>query len=166
MLEHTANPILALTEWLRILKVEGTLVMLLPHKDGTFDHRRPVTTLAHLIEDFERGMTEDDLTHMPEILELHDLARDPEAGGFAAFKERSFHNAENRCFHQHVFDTQLAICLIDYMGLQIQSVENLQPFHILIVANKLKAGVLPNNAAFMSRSAAYRSASPFPTDRL
>ena len=67
-LEHTANPILALSEWIRILKEQGTLVLLLPHKDGTFDHRRPVTTMQHLIADFDSGMAEDDLTHMPEII--------------------------------------------------------------------------------------------------
>ena len=127
MLEHTANPILALTEWLRILKDNGTLVLLLPHKDGTFDHRRPVTTMAHMIEDFNAGMSEDDLTHMPEILALHDLERDPEAGDMSVFKKRSLLNAENRCFHQHVFDTQLVVGLIDYMGLQIQTVENIKP---------------------------------------
>src|SRR5450756_122288 len=72
-LEHTANPILALSECIRLLKDQGTLVLLLPHKDGTFDHRRPVTTMQHLIDDFNVGMTEEDLTHMPEIMALHDL---------------------------------------------------------------------------------------------
>jgi SAM-dependent methyltransferase len=81
MIEHSANPIKALHEWLRVLKPEGTLLMVLTHRDGTFDHRRPVTPLRHLVNDFERQMAEDDLTHLPEILELHDLRRDPEAGG-------------------------------------------------------------------------------------
>jgi len=53
VLEHTANPILALSQWLRLLKDQGTLVLILPHKDNTFDHRRPVTTLEHLIDDFK-----------------------------------------------------------------------------------------------------------------
>src|SRR4030066_877772 len=70
VLEHTANPILALSEWARLLKDQGLLVLLLPHKEGTFDHRRPVTTLQHLIADFDAGMAEDDLTHMPEIMAL------------------------------------------------------------------------------------------------
>jgi ubiquinone/menaquinone biosynthesis C-methylase UbiE len=57
VLEHIANPILALCEWKRLLKDRGVLVLLLPHKDKTFDHRRPVTTLEHLIADFKAGMT-------------------------------------------------------------------------------------------------------------
>jgi SAM-dependent methyltransferase len=36
-LEHTANPILALREWLRVLKDNGVVVLVLPHKEGTFD---------------------------------------------------------------------------------------------------------------------------------
>jgi SAM-dependent methyltransferase len=166
MLEHTANPILALSEWIRLLKDRGTLVLLLPHKDGTFDHRRPVTTMQHLIADFDAGMAEDDMTHMPEIMALHDLERDPEAGDLAAFKARSEHNFENRCFHHHVFDTHLAVRLVDHMGLQIRTVEAIRPLHILIVAQKTVGGVLPDNSAWLSESAEYRRASPFASDHL
>jgi SAM-dependent methyltransferase len=166
VLEHTANPILALSEWIRLLKDQGTLVLLLPHKDATFDHRRPVTTMQHLIADFNVGMTEDDLTHMPEIMALHDLERDPEAGDLASFKARSEHNFENRCFHQHVFDTQLAVRLVDHMGLRIQAVEAILPMHILIVAQKTVGGALPDNSAYTGESAQYHRASPFSSDRL
>ena len=164
-LEHTANPILALSEWIRLLKDQGTLVLLLPHKDATFDHRRPVTTMQHLIADFNAGMNEDDLTHMPEIMALHDLKRDPEAGDFAAFKARSERNLENRCFHQHVFDTQLAVKLVDHMDLRIQAVEAILPMHILVVAQKVKRGELVDNAVFTIKSAQYHQSSPFLSDR-
>lgn len=164
VLEHTANPILALTEWVRILKVHGLLIMLLPHKEGTFDHRRPVTTMQHLLSDLNAGMGEDDLTHMPEILALHDLSLDPEAGDWAAFKTRSERNFENRCFHHHVFDTQLAVRLIDHMGLQIHAVEAILPMHILVIAQKLGKGKLPNNSNFTSENARYRHSSPFLSD--
>jgi SAM-dependent methyltransferase len=165
-LEHTANPILALSEWIRLLKDQGSLVLLLPHKDGTFDHRRPVTTMQHLISDFEAKMAEDDLTHMPEILKLHDLELDPEAGDMASFTARSERNFENRCFHQHVFDTHLAVSLVDYMGLQIRAVEAIRPLHILIVAQKMADCMSPNNASYLSELAQYRHNSPFPSDCL
>lgn len=148
ILEHTANPIQAVSEWLRLLKDHGTLVMLLPLKDGNFDHLRPVTTMEHLIADFNSGMKEDDLTHMPEILALHDLERDPQAGSLADFRARSMHNFENRCFHHHVFDTRLATQLMDYVGMQIIAAEEIQKRHILIVAHKMEDGVTPNNLAF------------------
>jgi hypothetical protein len=137
----------------------------LPHRDGTFDHRRPVTPLQHLLEDFEQRMAEDDLTHLPEILELHDLRRDPEAGGFQAFKARSERNRENRGLHHHVFDTRLAVELVDHLGLQIQAVESTYPFHIAVLATQLLPGRRPDNADFLSGGAAYRRASPFRSDR-
>lgn len=156
MLEHTANPILALSEWIRVLKNHGALVLLLPHKNRTFDHRRPVTTMEHLIADFNNGVAEDDLTHMPEILALHDLERDPGAGDPVSFQERSMRNFENRCFHHHVFDTHLAVNLVDYMGMQIQAVEEIEPLHILILAKKMSEGSFYNNAIFTAAPARYR----------
>jgi SAM-dependent methyltransferase len=148
MLEHSANPILALSEWKRLLKDDGILVLLVPDKKHTFDHRRPTTSMAHLIADFNAGTTEDDLTHLPEILALHDLDRDPEAGDLETFRARSMRNSENRCFHQHVFNTQLAVELVDHLGIQIKSVEEIQPFHILIVAQKI-TGESPDNSSFL-----------------
>lgn len=165
VLEHIANPILALAEWIRLLKDEGILVLLLPHKEGTFDHRRPVTTMQHLISDFEVGMAEDDLTHMPEIMALHDLERDSAAGDREAFKNRSLLNFENRCFHHHVFDTHLAVNLADHMGLKIRAVEPILPLHILVVTQKLKSGELVDNSVFTHHSAQYRQSSPFLSDR-
>lgn len=139
MLEHTANPILALTEWRRLLTQAGMLVLVLPNKSHTFDHRRPVTTLAHLIADFNAGMKEDDLTHLPEILALHDLKRDPDVRDMTAFKSRAMRNFENRCLHHHVFDKHLAVDLVEYIGLKVCEVEEINPHHILLLAQKTEA---------------------------
>jgi SAM-dependent methyltransferase len=152
-LEHIANPLHALSEWIRVLKPGGTLAMVLPHKFGTFDHRRPVTTLAHLIEDLKNNTTEHDLTHLPEILELHDLSMDSGALDIVAFEERSRKNFENRCLHHHTFDTQLAIDMVDYMGLQICHVECKLPHHIFIIARKLETNFSPNNSDFLTGKA-------------
>lgn len=138
VLEHCANPILALSEWRRLLKDPGTLVLILPHKDKTFDHRRSVTTMEHLIADFNSGKTEDDLTHLPEILALHDFGCDPYAGDIESFKLRCMRNAENRCLHHHVFDVPLAIKLVEFTGFTVQTVEELAPEHILVLAQNSK----------------------------
>ena len=122
-LEHTANPLKALREWMRVLSADGVLLLVVPHKEGTFDHRRPVTTLAHLIQDETDATNEHDLTHLAEILECHDLSLDAPAGDAAAFKLRSERNFENRCLHHHVFDTNLAVELLNYAGLQVLAVE-------------------------------------------
>jgi SAM-dependent methyltransferase len=136
VLEHTANPLRALGEWTRVLKSDGLFVLVVPHKDGTFDHRRPVTPFEHLIRDLEAQTTEGDMTHLEEILRLHDLTRDPAAGDLEAFKERSKRNLENRCLHHHVFDTQLADETVRYVGLRILSVERRSPYNIVVVAQK------------------------------
>ena len=105
------NPLKALKEWRRVLKDEGVLALIVPHRDGTFDHRRPVTQMEHLIEDFDRHVGEDDLTHLDEILALHDLAMDREAGDFNAFRERSLKNVENRGFTYAVFSTRILLSM-------------------------------------------------------
>jgi SAM-dependent methyltransferase len=136
VIEHIANPIKALFEWIRVLKDEGVLVLIIPHKAGTFDHNRDITLLSHLIDDYTDDTEENDLTHLEEILELHDLEKDPEAGSFDNFKKRSHENFKNRCLHHHVFNTYLAVKLIDFIKLQILSVEAISPCHIIIIARK------------------------------
>ena len=164
-LEHTANPIKALHEILRVLHENGTLVLILPHMEGTFDHKRAVTSLSHLIEDFEKGTGEDDLTHLDEILAKHDLTRDLPAGDLEAFKSRSLKNIENRCLHQHVFDTASVVALLDHVGFQILEAEANQPYNIIMIARKLPEGAPKDNRAFLDRSAACYRLSPFARDR-
>jgi SAM-dependent methyltransferase len=120
-LEHTANPIAALHEWLRILKNNSVIVLVLPHKEGSFDHRRPTTTLGHMKDDFDRGMDEHDLSHLPEFLALMDFSLTPEHGSFDNFKEKCLKNFEYRYLHHHTFTTLSAATLLNYMGVQIVS---------------------------------------------
>lgn len=164
-LEHIANPIQALSEWTRVLKEEGLLALVIPHRDGTFDHRRPVTSLAHLIQDFEHQVTEADMTHLEEILRLHDLAKDPGAGAFESFKQRSKRNLENRCLHHHVFDTRLAVEVIHHIGLQILAVHVVKPYDIIVVAQKPKRGQEVKNERFRGIDTTPCWHSPFPSDQ-
>jgi SAM-dependent methyltransferase len=165
MLEHSANPLKALKEWKRVLKPEGLLFLALPHKDGTFDHRRPVTPLQHLVADYEQGIGEDDLTHLQEILELHDLRRDPDAGNGDDFRARSRNNFENRALHHHVFDTRLAVQLVTAADFQIRAVEAAWPVHIAILATKAGDGTA-DNEAFLRTTGLHFSRSPFPSDHV
>lgn len=134
MLEHSSNPIKSLREWHRILKPHGSLILLLPGKKWTFDHRRPTTTLEHLIADYEADMAETDTTHLAEILKFHDLARDQQAGTFDMFKQRSERNFENRCLHHHVFDLSLVQNMLTFSGFAVRFVEEQFPNHIVAIA--------------------------------
>ena len=117
-LEHIANPLKAVNEWLRVLRPGGHLLLVLPRKESNFDHRRDLTKFDHLVDDFERDTSEHDLTHLEEILDRHDYAMDPPAVDRETMKRRSLANFENRCLHHHVFDPALVEAVFRHFGLQ------------------------------------------------
>jgi SAM-dependent methyltransferase len=117
-LEHIANPILAVKEWKRVVKRGGTMMLFLPNKAHTFDHRRAFTTFEHLLSDYEKGTPETDLTHLDEILEKHDHSMDVHGGGSEKFRARSMDNFTNRCLHHHVFNLDLLKMIFDFAGVE------------------------------------------------
>jgi ubiquinone/menaquinone biosynthesis C-methylase UbiE len=136
-LEHFANPIQALKEWQRVLRPNGALVLVLPNYRETFDHLRQPTSVDPMFDDFEQGMGEDDLTHLPEILERHDLERDVAAGSQQDFQRRSLDNFSNRCLHHHVFDENNSRELLSRVGFEVLAVDLAIPFHICILARMI-----------------------------
>lgn len=132
-LEHLANPMKALEGWLRTLQPGGALLVVVPDRRYTFDHRRPVTPFEHLLDDYKNNTGENDLTHLDEILELHDLERDKAAGDKEAFKARSLKNFENRCLHHHVFDHELLKKMFAHFGVKTIMTASTEPFHTIIL---------------------------------
>lgn len=64
VLEHIPNPIIALKEWLRVIKDDGIVYCAVPDKRFTFDHKRKRTTLQHLVNDYKQNVDPGDLTHL------------------------------------------------------------------------------------------------------
>ena len=139
-LEHISNPVRALREWMRVIKPGGTIVILLPDYRHTFDHRRTPTPVEHMLEDYRLQTDETDLTHLDEILELHDLSRDLAAGSKEQFRARSRQNFANRCLHHHVFDERNSRALCEAVGLEVKLAEVAKPQHIAILAQSPLVG--------------------------
>ncbi|OGW76067.1 MAG: hypothetical protein A2Z72_01710 [Omnitrophica bacterium RBG_13_46_9] len=164
--EHIANLFKAFGEWLRVLKDGGAILLVIPHKDGTFDHRRPVTPIGHLIEDYRNDTKEDNLSHLEEVLSLTDIDRDPFVPDIDFLITRSKNNSSIRAMHHHVFDTSLVVSIFDYFKLQILALDQVMPHHIIILGEKVSGKRSVDNSLFTGRNAAYRNTSPFPSDRL
>jgi SAM-dependent methyltransferase len=136
-LEHIANPIKALKTWRRVVKKGGLIIVIVPEKKYTFDHRRSVTTFSHLLDDYKNNMDEKDLTHLDEILQYHDLSRDIRAGNLSQFKERCLKNFINRAMHHHVFDLDVMKKLFNYCKISTIHTTRIRPFHQIIVGKRL-----------------------------
>lgn len=160
VLEHIANPLLALEAWRRVTRPGGYLLIVAPHMSGTFDHRRTLTPLAHMIEDRERGTGEDDLTHLQETLDLHDRNRDAERPGEEWAQQRGA-NASTRLLHHHTFTTPSLLRLLDHAGLRLLAAETRYPHDIYVLGSWPRAGERAENTAALEE----RRRSPFRADR-
>jgi len=92
------------------------MLLVAPHKEGTFDHLRPITTLDHLILNSQENVTENDETHFREVLKLTDYSR-------------------NEKLHSPKISVWMTCCDQEkYIGEAVQSVLNqtLMPYEILI----------------------------------
>lgn len=136
-LEHIANPLKAVQEWVRVLRKEGVLLLILPDKRYTFDVKRPYTEFNHILSDYKNDVGEDDLTHMEEILKLHDLGRDRGAPqDLTKFRERCENNFSNRCLHHHVFSTELLAEIYRHFDIEVLGQKFIEPVHKIIIGRK------------------------------
>jgi SAM-dependent methyltransferase len=69
VLEHVANPLMAITEWARVLIPGGIIYAVIPDKRYTWDKRRPSTTAEHMLEDFKNKVTQCDGTHITDFID-------------------------------------------------------------------------------------------------
>lgn len=114
-IEHFANPIKTFKLWKKyVLKPDGYVLSIVPNKDACFDRKRPLTTLEHLISDYNENIGEDDRTHIEEQKQLHDWS----CGGHPDFYELCEINHLTRVVHHHTFNINLVEDMFSYAGFE------------------------------------------------
>lgn len=117
-IEHIANPLKAIRAMAALLKPGGSLIAVLPRKETNFDHRRSVTPFGHLLEDYAKGVGEDDTTHKAEFVETFDISLAHFIPSRETFLEMIENNATIRYMHHHVFDLALLRQCAAFAGLE------------------------------------------------
>jgi SAM-dependent methyltransferase len=116
LLEHIANPLKAIKEWLRIIKKDGYIIIVVPEKSLCFDHKRDYSNFSTLLEQYKKNVGEDDLSTLKEVLMNHDLSLDKNAGTFLEFTKRCLDNFNNRCMHHYVYSDDLLLEICNYLN--------------------------------------------------
>jgi SAM-dependent methyltransferase len=138
VLEHLANPVLALANWCRVVQRGGLLYLVLPHPRFTFDRRRPPTLLAHLVLDYESPSPERDYEHYLEYAVLVHRAR-----VWDALAEARRLRDVDFSIHFHVFRPSDTVALLQWFSRTIRPVEIVEgplmnatsdEFHLLVAA--------------------------------
>jgi SAM-dependent methyltransferase len=126
VLEHAANPVAAIFEWMRVVAHGGILYLVVPDRRFAYESRRPLTDPAHMMADFENRVDNTDGTHLAEYVELSDWARMiPSASGAELERirtdtARAYSAAvENHLeinIHFHVFERSNLVGLVDLIN--------------------------------------------------
>lgn len=116
VIEHIANPIKALLRWSEILEQGGMIYSIVPDKHHTFDIKRPLTTIDHLLQDGINKTDESDETHIKEAIGLF-----VNNGGydFDNYVKSSKDNKRFRAIHHHCFDASLVRKMFEVCGFAI-----------------------------------------------
>ena len=111
VLEHMRNPIRALENWLRVVRPEGVVYIIVPDKRRTFDRFRVRTTLEHLILDYRLPSRDRDFEHFLDYaVHVH------RATGDAALNEAERLERIGFSIHFHTFIPRDAVTLVGWIS--------------------------------------------------
>ena len=98
-IEHCQDPIRALLNMLRVVKVWGMIYLAIPDKRYSFDIDRPITPLEHIMRDFHEGPEWSRRQHFEEWVRFVNKVQDDEE----AKKQLDANMKMNYSIHFHVW---------------------------------------------------------------
>ena len=118
-LEHCPDTLKVLEEWMRVVRDNGVIFLVLPHGERTFDKGRELTALGHHIEDWRKKVNETDETHWEEFAKFsvpnypHEWITEATKGdGSLKFDWI----VENGHLHYHVWTQNEIVDILKYLG--------------------------------------------------
>ena len=115
VIEHMQDPIRALQNWSRVLRSGGHLFMAVPDKEQTFDKTRQLTTIEHLVQDYENPSDERDYEAFLEFA----LEVSAKASGACTIEGHREHAdlmwREKYSIHYHVWDQNTFRQFLDFV---------------------------------------------------
>jgi len=111
VIEHTTNPLLAIKNAWEKLKPGGVFFMAVPHRDHTFDCKRTVTELQHLVLDYEKPCRERNLLHIADHIENTTSLNCTITPHLTAYL-----NGDEPDVHWHVFNEDNFAKMVDWFG--------------------------------------------------
>jgi SAM-dependent methyltransferase len=137
VLEHVANPGRVIEEWLRVIRPGGVLYMVVPDKDYTFDRPRALTSIAHLMEDFESRLDRIPLEHYEDHVRNRE---NPVTTGAEELIRKAFEQQSS--IHVHTFTADSLRLFLGtlkpHLGFEIEHFEP-QGMHIHVALRKAAA---------------------------
>jgi len=125
ILEHLPNPIKALKEFHRVLKVNAILYLAIPDKRFSFDKDRNITPLSHLLEDYKNSATiETNPEHYKEWFEfIESKKKKPLVKNYQELLEKKFR------IHFHIWTIESILELLNYARTNLEIYFNLEDYY-------------------------------------
>lgn len=125
LFEHLPNPIKAMKEFHRVLKMGGVLYLIIPDKRYGFDKARPITPLGHLINDYKTGATiKTSIAHYQEWFDLVELQKElPIAKNLNELIDKKYR------IHFHVWLPESILEMLNYMKKDLDVYFKLQDYY-------------------------------------
>lgn len=118
-LEHVANPLKALLEWKRVVKSNGGILLVLPNHKNTFDKNRLPTKFDHILNDYNKNINENDMTHYNEVIDNNAYMIDKIVNSKEHFIKLAKDNKTYRLIHHHVFNKDLIIEICKFLDMKL-----------------------------------------------